>query len=129
MAEFIGNFPSLDVAMADDEHHIQWILEESLTYHSDVGDCDITVPAGFQTDLASIPEFVPRWICDVNERHVFAAIVHDYLVRNWPLSMRPFADRIFREAMGVLGVAAWKRYMMWLAVRSQTAWLQITRRH
>lgn len=123
MAQFIGMMPSLDVG---DEGN--WILEEPLTYQSDVAAQIIEVPAGFVTDLASVPKWVPRWVVDVNESHRFAAVVHDFACRTWILELRPVADAVFKEAMAVLGVPGWKRWTMWFAVRSFTVWLTITRR-
>lgn len=75
----------------------------------------VDVPAGFTTDFASTPRllhavFPPRgpW----NR----AAIVHDYLYRETGCS-RFLADAIFRDAMASLGVPAWRRVLMYYAVR------------
>jgi hypothetical protein len=77
--------------------------------------------AGFETDLASIPTWVPRWLADPTGRHRGAAIVHDFLVRQ-PGFDRKKADEIFLEAMKVEGVKRWRRRMMWRAVSVQTWW-------
>lgn len=99
----------------------QWILRTDLVYLSDlVG--RIIVPAGFVTDLASIPKWVPRWICDPNGRHRPAAIVHDYLVRLTGFD-RPTADKVFLEAMKNLEEQPWRAYLMYAAVRMLTYWL------
>jgi hypothetical protein len=107
-----------------------WLLAGTLIYETDVAQMGptILVPVGFVTDFASVPRFVPRWIVDVNEEHVYAAIVHDFLCRTGLLKDRHLADEVFREAMKVCGVYGWKRWLMWAAVRGVTAWLQATRR-
>jgi len=95
----------------------------------------ITVPRGFETDFASIPWGI---------RNLFPpmgpwsrpAIVHDFLycsrgtgvldTANAPhlcgiTRLFPYerweADLIFREAMQVVGVPAWRRAVMYRAVR------------
>jgi hypothetical protein len=75
----------------------------------------IRVPAGFVTDLASVPRVL--WsILPPHGRYAKAAIVHDYLyvhaIRN-----KAYADKVFLEAMEVLGVPTLKRKAMYLAVR------------
>lgn len=80
------------------------------------------VPAGFTTDFASVPRalwrLVPPW-----GPYSPAAVVHDYLYRTGT-GTRPDADAAFLGLMKRLGVPAWKRYAMYLAVRAfgWTAW-------
>ena len=80
----------------------------------------ITVPAGFVTDFASIPRAF--WtILPPTGKYGKAAVIHDYLyVMGGDLPPDKFtkadADRIFYEAMGVLGVGSVTRYVMWKAV-------------
>lgn len=102
-----------DLRMLD---HYQWQLLTAFEYH--VGAYPsayvIRVPAGTITDLAS----VPRWLWTVfppHGRYAKAAIVHDYLYERAIGSKRE-ADRIFLEAMGVLGVPRWRRVVMYAAV-------------
>lgn len=75
-----------------------------------------TVPAGFRTDLASIPQLaqavIGRW-----ERHAPAAVLHDWLYAAQPVDRRD-ADRLFAEALFAAGVPLWKRAAMWMAVRA-----------
>jgi hypothetical protein len=89
----------------------------------------IVVPAGFETDFASIPWglwnlFPPygRW--------ARAAIIHDFLYatrgtgvfegRRWITRATDYtrkeADKIFLEAMEVVGVDPWRRTVMYRAV-------------
>lgn len=90
----------------------------------------ITVPAGATTDLASVPR--PAWtIFPPDGPWLKAAVVHDFLYRtkgtcwwdgfNGRTRAKPYsrkeADGVFREAMGVLGVPAWKRVILYQALR------------
>lgn len=98
-----------------------WVLCDSLAYWSEITGSTIIVPKGFINDLASIPRLFTRLI-PVNGRHRYAAIVHDWLYANANGKTvqgidREAADKIFLEAMEVLGVAAWKRKAMYQAVR------------
>lgn len=104
--------PSLDIHGAS-----EWKLEERLVYWSVIWPEEIIVPAGFVTDLASIPRIF-RALIPQNGRHRLAAIVHDYLVRLDGFDRR-LADRIFLEAMTVLEVPRWKRTVMYWAVSIQ----------
>lgn len=57
----------------------------------------IVVPRGYQTDLASIPRFLPlmhAWLAGSAPR---SAVIHDYLY--WRQRNRAFADEVFRVAM------------------------------
>jgi hypothetical protein len=94
----------------------QWLLMGILIYQSDLCVLQIEILEGFETDLASIPAWVPEFLIPRNGRHRAAAIVHDYLIRNPTLEERPLADKIFLEAMGVDGVPGWRRYVMYYAV-------------
>jgi hypothetical protein len=75
----------------------------------------IRVPAGFVTDLASVPRVL--WsILPPHGRYAKAAIVHDYLYAQ-AIGTKAEADSIFNEAMAVLGVPKWRRRAMYAAVR------------
>ncbi len=79
---------------------VQWALQAPLVYESDLGG-EYTVPAGFVTDLASIPKvlwaILPPW-----SRYGPAAVVHDWLY--WSGVPRATCDGVLREAMILLGV-------------------------
>ena len=92
----------------------QWVLEHKLTYVTESGEV-IEVPAGFVTDLASIPRML-HWMIPVNGRHRSAAIVHDYLYTIRDRSSAE-ADAIFLEAMKESGVRWTQRQAMYLGVR------------
>lgn len=75
----------------------------------------IIVPAGTVTDLASVPRLL--WVIfPPHGRYAKAAIIHDYLYAN-AVRTRAFADKVFLEAMEVLGVPKTKRMLMYWAVR------------
>ena len=77
----------------------------------------ITVPKGFETDLASIPRQLrrqlPQW-----EGWTGAAIVHDYLYATQPDGItRQEADNIFHELMLADQVTIGRARRMYSAVR------------
>lgn len=79
----------------------------------------ICVPVGFETDFASIP-FGIRNLFPPLGRWGRPAIIHDYLYATQGERGRfdrLEADRIFQEAMEVVGVPAWRRFVMFRAVR------------
>lgn len=79
----------------------------------------IYVPAGVETDLASIPTVVPRWIAQQVDAGLEAAIVHDwlYLTQGDGRFTREQSDEIFLAALETAGVPAWRRTLMFQAVR------------
>lgn len=108
-----------------------WALQRPMTYISGHPQAErIVVPAGFVTDLASIPRLV--WsIYPPDGPWVKAAVVHDFLYdtqgdgcwwrtcgveRNPPYSRRE-ADRILLEGMADRGIGWLERHVIWLAVR------------
>lgn len=75
----------------------------------------ITVPVGFVTDFASIPQAL--WsILPPHGIYAKAAIVHDYLYEHGTKG-RKYADDVFDEGMKVLGVPDFTRRSMYRAVR------------
>jgi len=113
-----------------------WGLQRPLTYRPSDADFDITVPAGFVTDLASIP----RWawtLLPPDGPWVKAAIIHDFLyatggtgvwkghasgaTRPGPYS-RKESDWILRDAMENRGVGVIRRTIIWVAVRIGGWW-------
>ena len=99
-----------------------WVVAKPFTYR--IGDTahEITVPAGFVTDFASIP-FIFRAVLSPTGPPGRAAIVHDFLY--WQQSCtRPQADRILLLAMIESRVSAVTRQAVYRAVRfgGGTAW-------
>ena len=111
MSAFLSKSP-LDIG----ERSGQWITAGVIRYQSDIAKRVIEMPAGFVTDLASIPRSF-MWLIPVNGKHRSAAIVHDYLYVTKPdWCDRAMADGIFLEAVEVLGETKWRRRAMYAAV-------------
>ncbi|EHQ4621381.1 DUF1353 domain-containing protein [Salmonella enterica] len=96
--------------------HYNWHIHEPFAFYlSDDNSDVIEVPAGFITDLATVPRIF--WILlPPDGKYAKAAIIHDYLYDN-ALRTKKEADLIFLDGMKVLGVPCWKRTVMHLAVR------------
>jgi hypothetical protein len=92
-----------------------WTLRRDLVYASVVAQTIYRVPKGFNTDFASVPRLPLVYLMTGNTAHA-AAVVHDFLYRTGAAE-RTLADAVFREAMEVSGVPAWRRNMMWAGVR------------
>jgi len=94
-----------------------WELLEEFDYYlgSPESGLFIRVPKGFITDFASVPRIfwpiLPPW-----DKYGKAAVLHDYLYHSHRF-IRLLCDAIFFEAMGVLGVSWWKRWVLYLGVR------------
>lgn len=88
-------------------------LAHPVTYTGKVQ--SFTVPAGQDTDLASVPVGL-TWLIPRYGRWTKAAILHDYLWRSGVIS-KSDADGIFRRALRELGVPIHKRWVFWSAVR------------
>lgn len=107
-AKFIGNH--------------QWKLIRSFIYISKLGG-KIEAPIDFVSDGASIPRFA--WIIvgsPWSGVFPYAAVIHDFLYSKLgKLDNKTYTryqcDKIFLEAMRVLGVSWWKRRIMYRAVR------------
>ncbi|MET9732486.1 DUF1353 domain-containing protein [Streptomyces sp. NPDC006458] len=91
-----------------------WELREELTYLG--REQTFTVPVAFRTDFASVPT-VFVWLIPRYGVYTKAAILHDYLCREAPVS-RADADGVFRRTLRELGVSALRRWIMWAAVRA-----------
>lgn len=96
----------------------EWKLIQAFRYWHDDGTLpgrSFTVPAGFETDFASVPRFFWR-VFPPTGRYGKAAVLHDFLYRTGAVPRRE-ADAIFFDAMKSLGVFFPTRWLMWLAVR------------
>ena len=76
----------------------------------------ITVPAGFECDLGSVPR-IPFAYWLFGGVADSAAALHDWLYSGRERVTRKQADAVFNEAMKASGTAAWRRYPMTWAVR------------
>lgn len=110
-----GFLTELCLVDADGQDDGKWILGRALVYKSDVAKTIITVPAGFKTDLASVPRLpIVYWLAGGTSSK--AAVVHDYLYTTG-LVPRDVADAVLREASACIGVPGWRRWIMWAGVR------------
>lgn len=86
-------------------------------------DGEHVVPAGLHTDLASIPRGF-RWLVSVVGQWARASVVHDDLYVRQPAGWTRYdADRLFYELMRAEGVAPWRAWVMYGAVRAGGWWL------
>lgn len=86
------------------------------------------VPAGFRTDLSSIPKIVPRWLFPKLGPQNLPSVVHDWLYEDGvPGITRAEADLMFLDGMAeaylrtserLPQVPAWRRRIMYWAVRA-----------
>lgn len=77
----------------------------------------LTVPQGFQTDLASIPRGLWNVLPPVGG-YDRPAVVHDFLYQHASTSLtRAEADAVLMEAMAWVGVGWWTRRTIYWGVR------------
>jgi hypothetical protein len=97
-----------------------WKLFAPLVYSSAIAGQTISVPSGFVTDYASVPRIPGIWWVAGGCADE-AAVVHDWIY-NQQIVSRDLADKVFLEAMEASGVSAWRRYLMYAAVRAFGMW-------
>lgn len=110
---------TLDARRMEDTSHDgrgTWLLLAPLVYESDLAGITVTAPAGFVTDLASVPRLPFAYLLTGGIGHS-AAVIHDALYITH-VTTRETADDIFREALLVLGIPRWQATLMWLGVRA-----------
>jgi hypothetical protein len=94
-----------------------WRLRETLEY---VGrDERFTIPAGYETDFASVPR-IAVWLIPTYGVYTRAAILHDWLITDAQpagLITSVDTDGMFRRVMRELGVPFARRWLMWCGVR------------
>ena len=81
------------------------------------GSFQLTIPAGFITDGASIPRLL--WpLFSPTGKHMRAAVLHDYLYAQGASKLtRKAADQAFYDAMRASGVTPIRAKLMYWAVR------------
>ena len=99
----------------------KWELKQDYTSHNG----EVTVPAGFITDGASIPWFARRMFSPTG-KYFGAAIVHDYiLVKEWDW---PKANRHFWAELNALGIRSWRKSTLLASVKLYYGWLKLNGR-
>jgi len=106
----------------DDDELPVWKLLEPLVYRSDLLGRDVSVPADFITDFASVPR-APVIYFLAGNRGNRAAVVHDYLINSKEVDRRT-ADEVFYEALVATNVDTWRARVMFLGVQSYTTSLE-----
>lgn len=81
---------------------------------------DFIVPAGFESDGASVPRFFWRVVFPPTDtRALRAAVIHDWLYRHQPKGWtRAQADALFRRLLIEDGVPSWRAWLAWAGVRA-----------
>jgi uncharacterized protein DUF1353 len=99
-----------------------WIVKQPMTYRIGVSKDSVVIPAGFVTDMASIPP-VLQSIIQQNGPYQLPAVVHDYLYWRQECT-RAQSDRILMLAMTEHNVSNAHRAAIYDAVRAagQFAW-------
>jgi len=101
----------------EDGHN--WLVAREFVYVTTVklaSSQTIVVPAGFETDFASIPR--PLWaLLPPTGEYGKAAVIHDWLYRTPGKATRPQADAVFLEAMKEAGVSWFTRTVVYSSVR------------
>lgn len=110
-------------------------MEIDIKIHSRTGDGDVItlqqdlivvwrdrtllIPAGFQSDGASVPQFLWSSVSPaIDPRTIRAAIVHDYLYRTAPAGWtRKDADDLFYDFCRQDGLSWWKSQKAYWGVR------------
>ena len=92
--------------------HHRWVTTEPLVVRYDGR--RFIVPAGFATDLDSVPR-IPGVHALLKNHAFIASTVHDYTYR---CGMdRQLSDSLFYHTMLAEGVPRWKACLLWLGVR------------
>jgi hypothetical protein len=77
----------------------------------------LTIPAGFDTDLASIPHWLWSFISPQYSAFVYPSIMHDYLYGCPGRLTRDYIDDLFYSALLTEGVSHFTATQMYFAVR------------
>lgn len=75
----------------------------------------VIVPAGFETDFASVPRWAWWFCCPATGNHVEPSVMHDWLCATGDGPER--ADNLFKESMAANGVSWIKRTVLYTAVK------------
>lgn len=101
-----------------------WKLNRDLVYHSDMAGM-IVVPAGYNTDFASVPR-MPFAYLAVGGKADEASVIHDFLYTTQMLGgeliERGFADMVFEEAVKALGYSAVTSSLLYTGVSIGGLW-------
>lgn len=102
-----------------------WLLLETIRVV--VNGITITIPAGFVTDLASVPKWL-HWLVDEDELGDIAPILHDWLYRHggrlppelasrYRIWTKAEADQLLETIAIMDGAKPWKARVAWVGVK------------
>ncbi len=120
--------PFLDVPMIEPASRRTWRLARPMEYEGESE--TFTVPAGYVTDLASVPRAL-LWLVPPYGAYTRAAILHDWLITDAIPAGRITSrdtDGLFRRVMREEGVKFVPRWVLWAAVRSAAPFSATRRR-
>ena len=103
--------------LTDDDARPTFALLSDFSYESKFAKTTYTVPAGFITDGASIPQAAMSITGYPGMR---AAVVHDMLVQRPDEIPRRYADQVFHEALLECGVSPATALLMYQGVSAYT---------
>lgn len=102
-----------------------FVLYEPLLYISALLETIVDIPAGFRTDVCSIPWLV-QWIIPKEGEHNRPGVVHDWLyatgLSRGKKITRKDADDVLLEALTVVGVRWTRRTAIYVGVRLGGWW-------
>lgn len=104
----------------DESGTINWKTMAPLNYYSERYKKNFVVPAGFETDLASVPHDFLAWFVGGGRGNA-AAVLHDWLyrqgVKHHQIKTQQEADNTFYDAMLDCKVPAWRAWTMYQGVK------------
>ena len=102
----------VDIHRSDSTGNI-FTLKEDLYY------CGLTVPAGFESDGASVPRLFWRIVFPPGDQKALrAAFIHDWMYRTHPTGWsRELADMLFLQILLHDNVPKLRAVLAWLGVR------------
>lgn len=109
--------PPTRAALLDFRDGKFWMLAQNMIYEVGTRGEKIVVPAGFVTDLTSVPPRVRSYV-SVAGKHKRAAIIHDYLYWTQECEDRETADKVMRAAMQDLQVRPDRIWAVYAALRA-----------
>ncbi len=110
MAKFLTE---LDVRLKDDD--CIWVLDSPLIYESDIVG-RVEVPAGFETDFASVPRWIPIVSNALLGKAHRESCLHDFAYRIDANISFDDANEVFLEAMESRNKPFYVRWPMYKAV-------------
>lgn len=93
----------------------RWQILSPLLYVNTDG-TQVSIPAGFVTDFASVPQIFWNIIPPIGD-YAKAAVLHDYLYR-FHVFARAQCDAYLLDGMKELGTPLWKRLTIYWNVRA-----------